>query len=899
MNGMGRLSKPVVECNAGAPTSSSGTKRPYFSPLQRVSPPARIALVVLLCAQIMFLAIVRLGPSASVWGGQGSGSSVQASTKTIRNSLLLSGMSMETQAFSDKESKASSEAMSTGKEIEVSSEAMSTDEVSSEVLSTGKENKVSSEASLATSKKRAHRKEKSTSKHKATKKKMLLKKSAKSETERINVAHADQSKGSGDTELEVGRSLRTKEQSDDLLPSVDDKFLADTAIKESFNARSNSDSEGSTVDISVKKEDESLAVLDDTVYVDPSFSSMRKAHTNSRAKHEHDQNASKIKQAVSGMEAQTRQGDQESDGSTSNAPENSAEKEEQNVGSGENVEEAVIDTSAGFQDTKQEGQPAVAEEQNIRLGGKVEEAASDTSVEFQATKKGQQVVVEEASENDVSKIKLAEEGHGPRDSEKEQSAPSVDGVEEALFDGNTDSKDAKQGTLQISTAEEASESATPITKSATEERSVEELQAAPEEKENKQGAVKEAVLIEQKGHEEMSSSQCTYGYIYVYDLPPAFNHDIISNCTALNPWFDLCPTLSNGGLGEGLGTASPLGQEGSWYASDQFNAEIIFHNRILQHECLTDKMEVASAFYMPFYAGLDVGRYLHSGASIESRDRLSNQFADWLSEQPAWKKSSGGVDHFMMVGRITWDFRRFKEEDWGSGFFTKPAMQNITKLLIERNPWDSKEMGVPYPTNFHPQSDSDLLAWQNHIKGLKRNYLFSFAGAPRDKFPNDFRRTLFEQCSQAKQCRSLDCSNGTCEDNQKTMEFFMDSTFCLQPRGDSFTRRSTFDCLLAGSIPVFFWHRSAYMQYEWHLPADEGSYSVFVSKQDVRDGTKIEDVLKAIAPEKVQAMQEAIIQLIPKVVYAVSGFAIKEKDAFDVAIEGVMRSLKGAKASLQ
>eukprot|EP00250_Pteridium_aquilinum_P001530 c11724_g1_i1 orf=622-2922(+) len=396
-----------------------------------------------------------------------------------------------------------------------------------------------------------------------------------------------------------------------------------------------------------------------------------------------------------------------------------------------------------------------------------------------------------------------------------------------------------------------------------------------------------------KVEERSDSSECKYGYIYVYDLPPVFNRDIVANCTSLNVFQDVCHTLLNDGLGASLGDASPLGQTGSWFISDQFTAEIVFHNRMLQHPCVTDKPEQASGFYVPYYAGLDVGRYLWQEFSAERRDRVGNQLLEWLGEQKTWKKN-GGWGHFMMIGRITWDFRRSKDEDWGSGIFNYPSMQNMTRLIIERNPWDYMEMAVPYPTNFHPQSDADLIAWQSHVRSIKRSNLFSFAGAPRSTFPNDFRGILLDQCQRAQSCQALDCSNRTCENNQKTLELFMGSTFCLQPRGDSFTRRSTFDCLLAGSIPVFFWHRSAYMQYKWHLPEDVGSYSVFISKDDMRNGTKIEEVLNSFSTEKVEAMRETVIDMIPRIVYAGTGFSLKEKrpDAFDVAIEGVMERFK-------
>ncbi|KAI5064526.1 hypothetical protein GOP47_0021196 [Adiantum capillus-veneris] len=406
------------------------------------------------------------------------------------------------------------------------------------------------------------------------------------------------------------------------------------------------------------------------------------------------------------------------------------------------------------------------------------------------------------------------------------------------------------------------------------------------------GTLNDAVNVKTGDKEVGSSSECSYGYVYVYDLPPMYNQDIVANCTALNVYTDMCDTLLNNGLGPSLGDASPLGQVGSWFRSDQFTAEIVFHKRMLQHPCLTDKQEQANSFYVPYYVGLDVGRYLFEGFSAEERDRVSNHVLEWLVQQPGYKRN-GGWGHFLMVGRITWDFRRSKVEDWGSGFFYHPSMQNVTRLLIEKNPWDYMEMAVPYPTNFHPQSDGDLVAWQNHIRGLQRTSLFAFAGAPRRMFPNDFRGILLDQCQEAQSCRALDCSNRTCENNQRTLELFMDSKFCLQPRGDSFTRRSTFDCLLAGSIPVFFWHRTAYMQYKWHLPENGRSYSVFISKEAMRNGTRIEDVLKSYVPEKVREMQEVVIGLIPKIVYALSGTAMeKNMDAFDVAIGGVMKRFK-------
>ncbi|VAH71157.1 unnamed protein product [Triticum turgidum subsp. durum] len=110
------------------------------------------------------------------------------------------------------------------------------------------------------------------------------------------------------------------------------------------------------------------------------------------------------------------------------------------------------------------------------------------------------------------------------------------------------------------------------------------------------------------------------------------------------------------------------------------------------------------------------------------------------------------------------------------------------------------------------------------------------------------------------------------------------------PRGDGYTRKSTFDTILAGCIPVFFHPVSAYLQYIWHLPRDHRSYSVFIPHGDVVErNASIEEVLSRIPPAKVARMRERVIRLIPTVLYrdpAAKGVTFK--DAFDVALERVI-----------
>ncbi|KAK1409181.1 hypothetical protein QVD17_35706 [Tagetes erecta] len=393
-------------------------------------------------------------------------------------------------------------------------------------------------------------------------------------------------------------------------------------------------------------------------------------------------------------------------------------------------------------------------------------------------------------------------------------------------------------------------------------------------------------------------TKCSAGKIFVYDLPKYFNTELLENCHELNPWGSRCDTYSNNGLGPiatNLAGVIPNSLAGAWFWTDQFASEIIYHNRMLNYKCRTLDPESATAYYIPFYAGLAVGKYLWSeNYTADDRDRHCHMMLKWVHDQPYWQKSDGW-DHFVTMGRITWDFRRSNNQSWGSKCIYLPGMRNITRLLIERNSWDYFDVGVPYPTGFHPNSPSDVATWQEFVRARARTTLFCFAGATRGLIRNDFRGLLLDQCYKSSgSCRVVDCGGSKCSNGSSLiLESFLGSDFCLQPRGDSFTRRSIFDCMIAGSIPVFFWNRTAYSQYEWFLPGQPESYSVFIDKNEILNGKSIKGVLEKFNEEEVRNMREKVIEYIPRIVYAKPHEGLEGmKDAFDVAVEGVLNRIK-------
>jgi hypothetical protein len=185
-----------------------------------------------------------------------------------------------------------------------------------------------------------------------------------------------------------------------------------------------------------------------------------------------------------------------------------------------------------------------------------------------------------------------------------------------------------------------------------------------------------------------------------------------------------------------------------------------------------------------------------------------------------------------------------------------------------------------------------------------------FAGGGGVSATPNIRRSIRNECENAannltqslggyaKLCEVVDCSNGVCEhDPIRYMKPMLQASFCLQPPGDTPTRRSTFDSLLAGCIPVFFEDLSAKSQYTWHLPEEiYGEFSVFIPKEEVVfKGQRITDLLMGIPRSRVWRMREKVLELMPRVIYRRHGSSLNfrtTKDAFDIAIEATLQRIK-------
>ncbi|MQM22113.1 hypothetical protein Taro_055159 [Colocasia esculenta] len=401
--------------------------------------------------------------------------------------------------------------------------------------------------------------------------------------------------------------------------------------------------------------------------------------------------------------------------------------------------------------------------------------------------------------------------------------------------------------------------------------------------------------------------ECAGRRIHIRRLPPRFNEQLLLNCPAYHPLYDdFCPYLANGALGHKTHNGSR-----SWYRTDPIVLEPLFHRRLLEYPCLAPDPSAADAVFLPYYAALDALRYLYGPEVNSSHEHGLNLF-DFLSQDhPGIWARRGGHDHFLVMAGRAWDFSQDPAAEppvWGTSFLELPEFYNVTALVLESRAWPWQEQAIPYPTSFHPANLPLLESWIARARRSRRTVLMMFAGGggSPNSAPN-IRRSIRAECeNRTSHCEMVDCSNGVCEhDPIRFMRPMLRASFCLQPPGDTPTRRATFDGIIAGCIPVFFEEATARSQYGWHLPPPEEypSFSVHIPKEDVVGrGLSIADVLLGIPAVEVGRMRERVLEMAPRVLYRrhrSSPGLRSHRDAIDLAVEGALQRISGRLRSLQ
>eukprot|EP01035_Chromulina_nebulosa_P020816 gene20816-26984_t len=342
----------------------------------------------------------------------------------------------------------------------------------------------------------------------------------------------------------------------------------------------------------------------------------------------------------------------------------------------------------------------------------------------------------------------------------------------------------------------------------------------------------------------------------------------------------------------------------------QFALYKVIMGRLRVSEYRTRDPLQATAFIIPFDAG--VHSYIDHKTGFP---RLASPHGwaagDYLRSASRNKKlywKNNGHDHFALFS-IT----AFQMVGIGVKVFFMQICQNCSVITIETSPtftaikgrsrkyW----FGAPYPSSYHWYEGIKELPWELNNNYPNRDILALFIGSLKTSQPNsnNLRKKLYNQCIVEKSNCQWHTTAHSCNgvvNATNTMLLFRRAQYCPAPTGDSITRKSIFDSLVAGCVPVLF-SRASLSQYSWHIsPKDLDEVSVYIPMKDINDnGINFIDVLNAIPKLELIKKQQAIAKLAPTLQYSVVPKRIGNgsdcqtwrppfRDAVDIIIEKIL-----------
>lgn len=251
---------------------------------------------------------------------------------------------------------------------------------------------------------------------------------------------------------------------------------------------------------------------------------------------------------------------------------------------------------------------------------------------------------------------------------------------------------------------------------------------------------------------------------------------------------------------------------------------------------------------------------------------------------------------------------------------------------------DARAIAAPYPTAFNAPDDEALADHLEWMRRSPREALMAYVSGSHGLHP-DFRAILHDECAASAACAHIECradplDRNPCSDHRAIIELLHGATYCLAPVGDTPTRQSWFDSILAGCapppppppspcrrptpplpttphrpphtprltlaprgrcIPVFFstclrrdlLYETVYAPF---LPTHErtafgaGEWAVVLNATEVYEGRTVEAALRAIGDADVRRMQAALREIAPRLQYGNS--SVSARSVLRAVLEG-------------
>lgn len=261
---------------------------------------------------------------------------------------------------------------------------------------------------------------------------------------------------------------------------------------------------------------------------------------------------------------------------------------------------------------------------------------------------------------------------------------------------------------------------------------------------------------------------------------------------------------------------APFGQpiEGhdAWN-TNQFCAGMWFHRQLTSSPLRVQQLEDADIVYVPLFA-LDL-QYNEWNHERERAQYITLYGAEWEYKatvkafyQQAYQlfPALGSKPHIIVLPRVQ---QCYNAEGSLLDRQYADTSRHFTFLTIEASKVSESKMAthnvltVPYPSLIHWRRANVALHQQQLHLNRPREILVYGTWSPRTWL----RKSLAKQCAARNstlECHVLVTRTFAEEQAIAAVALARHSLFCMQPEGDTYSRRSLYTCLAAGAVPVVF-----------------------------------------------------------------------------------------------
>ncbi len=417
--------------------------------------------------------------------------------------------------------------------------------------------------------------------------------------------------------------------------------------------------------------------------------------------------------------------------------------------------------------------------------------------------------------------------------------------------------------------------------------------------------------------------------VYIPQLPSKFNIDIISRGINISHGdvfklkdennasgsFDLAARLGNLGFGTHIQTSAHVSQlvpfKHSLRETSQYALELIIHGRLLEHPRRTVSIDRASIIVMPVYLFL---HHWKRTSGVLNQDDAVDIFQEALKIAETYPKT---IPKVWLFGDVLWgDFndpqRRYFLEIFHLAGVDKPnvlpdnhyffSLENDLNRTYSAIHY-SNVIQLPFPTIVHRKRkfSAEELAFydvssRDHMRGKRRIHTICYVG--RERWPTNIDTEGFIETSELV-IRHLDLDGWkTVKDKEMFISFvslYSKCDFVLCPYGDMGTRRSFYDAIMVGAIPLVFPTNAHIYRNMFSgddvLKISEAVYEIPKDLHKVFSWKKLIKILQSITTTEIARKRRKIIDILPALQYS----SIHDPtDALSRALERVLQ-LESAK----